>query len=66
MKNVVLKDFDYQEYGGVPLLGVDGVSIIGHGKSSPIAIKNMIYKAEDMVRSEVNEKIRKELSVNKS
>ncbi|MFZ1322873.1 MAG: phosphate acyltransferase PlsX [Ignavibacteria bacterium] len=66
LKNVVLKDFDYQEYGGVPLLGVDGVSIIGHGKSSPIAIKNMIYKAEDMVRSEVNEKIRKELSVNKS
>lgn len=66
LKNVVLKDFDYQEYGGVPLLGVDGVSIIGHGKSSPIAIKNMIYKAEDMVRSEVNEKIRKELSVDKS
>ncbi|HQY52167.1 MAG TPA: phosphate acyltransferase PlsX [Ignavibacteria bacterium] len=66
LKNVVLKDFDYQEYGGVPLLGVDGVSIIGHGKSSPIAIKNMIYKAEEMVRSEVNEKIRKELSIDKS
>ncbi|MBS1518944.1 MAG: phosphate acyltransferase PlsX [Bacteroidetes bacterium] len=62
LKNVVLKDFDYQEYGGVPLLGVDGVSIIGHGKSSPIAIKNMIYKAEDMVRSGVNEKIRQELN----
>ncbi|MBK8982407.1 MAG: phosphate acyltransferase PlsX [Ignavibacteria bacterium] len=65
LKNVILKDFDYQEYGGVPLLGVDGVSIIGHGKSSPIAIKNMIYKAEEMVRKEVNEKIRIELS-NKS
>ena len=46
---MVLKDFDYQEYGGVPLLGVNGVTIIGHGKSSPIAIKNMILKAEEMV-----------------
>ena len=63
LKNVVLKDFDYQEYGGVPLLGVDGVSIIGHGKSSPIAIKNMIYKAEEMVRKKVNEKIEEELKI---
>ena len=61
LKNVVLKDFDYQEYGGVPLLGVNGISIIGHGKSSPIAIKNMIYKAEEMVRKGVNSKIEQEL-----
>ena len=64
LKNVVLKDFDYQEYGGVPLLGVNGVTIIGHGKSSPIAIKNMIYKAEEMIRKEVNSKISEELSLN--
>ena len=63
LKNVVLKDFDYQEYGGVPLLGINGVTIIGHGKSSPIAIKNMIFKAEEMVRLRVNEKIEKELKV---
>ncbi|MDZ4712370.1 MAG: phosphate acyltransferase PlsX [bacterium] len=61
LKNVVLKDFDYQEYGGVPLLGVNGVTIIGHGKSSPIAIKNMIFKAEEMVSKKVNEKIRTEI-----
>ncbi len=61
LKNVILKDFDYQEYGGVPLLGVNGVVIIGHGKSSPIAIKNMIYKAEEMVVKDVNGKISKEL-----
>lgn len=64
LKNVVLKDFDYQEYGGVPLLGINGVTIIGHGKSSPIAIKNMIYKAEEMVRLGVNGKIREQLAVN--
>jgi fatty acid/phospholipid biosynthesis enzyme len=37
------------------------VVIIGHGKSSPIAIKNMIYKAEEMVVKDVNGKISKEL-----
>lgn len=64
LKNVVLKDFDYQEYGGVPLLGINGVTIIGHGKSSPIAVKNMIFKAEEMVSKKVNEKIREQLAVN--
>jgi glycerol-3-phosphate acyltransferase PlsX len=53
----VLKKLDYQEYGGVPLLGVNGVSIIGHGGSTPKAIKNMIYRAEEMVRWSINEKI---------
>lgn len=57
----VLKDYDYQSHGGVPLLGVNGVSIIGHGKSSPLAIKNMIFRAEDVVRKKVNELIKSEL-----
>lgn len=48
-----LKDFDYQEHGGVPLLGVRGVTIIGHGRSTPKAIRNMILKAEEMVRKNV-------------
>jgi glycerol-3-phosphate acyltransferase PlsX len=38
----VLATFDYAQYGGAPLLGVKGVSIICHGKSSPLAIKNAI------------------------
>jgi glycerol-3-phosphate acyltransferase PlsX len=53
----VFKEMDYQEYGGVPLLGVNGVSIIGHGGSTGRAIKNMIFKAEEMVRRDVNGKI---------
>ncbi len=53
----VLKNLDYQEYGGVPLLGVNGVSIIGHGGSTPKAIKNMILRAEEMVRWNINQKI---------
>ncbi len=57
-----LKDFDYQEFGGVPLLGVRGVTIIGHGRSTPKAIRNMILKAEEMVRKRVVEKITKSLN----
>jgi phosphate acyltransferase len=41
-----MKAFDYTEYGGVPLLGVNGVCIIGHGRSSARAIKNALRVAK--------------------
>ncbi len=53
----VLKDFDYEEYGGVPLLGVNGISIIGHGSSTPRAIKNMVIRAHEMYEKKLIEKI---------
>jgi glycerol-3-phosphate acyltransferase PlsX len=53
LKNI-LKDFDYQEYGGVPLLGINGISIIGHGRSSPKAITNMTIKAVQMHKADIN------------
>lgn len=56
LKNI-FKDFDYQKYGGLPLLGVNGVVIIGHGKSTPVAIQNMILKAIEVVELDVNKKI---------
>ncbi len=59
-----LKDFDYQEYGGVPLLGVRGVTIIGHGRSTPKAIKNMLLKAEEMVSKEIVKKIATAVAAN--
>lgn len=43
-----LSDLDYQKHGGVPLLGINGISIIGHGSSSPMAIKNMVIRAKEM------------------
>ena len=58
----VMKELDYQEHGGVPLLGVNGVSIIGHGGSTPKAIKNMIFRAEEMVLRKVNAGIRDEIA----
>lgn len=53
-----MKSMDYEEYGGVPVLGINGISIIGHGKSTPKAIKNMILKAEEMVQKNINGRIK--------
>lgn len=51
------KDLDYAEYGGALLLGVNGVVIIGHGRSSVKAIKNAIRVAKEEVERKFNEKI---------
>ena len=57
-----LKSLDYQEYGGVPLLGVNGISIIGHGSSSIRAIKNMVLRANEMYRKNLVSKLIKAIS----
>ncbi len=54
----VAKVLDYREYGGAPLLGVNGVVIIAHGRSDPLAIENAIRVAVDAVASRVVERIR--------
>ena len=51
------KELDYAEYGGAPLLGVNGVVIIGHGRSNAKAIKNAIRVAKEEVERKFNEKI---------
>ncbi len=51
------KELDYSEYGGAPLLGVNGVTIIGHGRSNVKAIKNAIRVAKEEVERKFNEKI---------
>ncbi len=48
--NAIKKKFDYSEYGGAPLLGVNGVVIIGHGRSSPKAIKNAVRTAHEFAQ----------------
>ncbi len=54
--------FNYELYGGTPVLGVNGNAIIGHGISSPLAFKNMILQAEIMIKSHLNDKIKKALN----
>lgn len=51
--NGVARRFDYQEYGGVPLLGVNGNVIIGHGGSSAKAIRRMVEAAVELVTEDV-------------
>lgn len=51
------EEVDYAEYGGAPLLGVDGICIIGHGSSSSKAIKNAIRVAGDFVNLKINQHI---------
>lgn len=51
------KEVDYSEYGGAPLLGVNGVVLIGHGRSNAYAIKNAIRMAKKEVEHRFNEKI---------
>lgn len=48
---------DYAEYGGGPLLGLNGTAIICHGRSSSMAIKNAILVAEELSRNKVNDHI---------
>lgn len=55
------KKMDYAEYGGAPLLGVDGTCIICHGSSTPKAIKNAIRVAAEFKEQNVNKHIIEEL-----
>lgn len=55
---LVKRTLDYAEYGGMPLLGVNGVTIICHGGSSAKAIKNAVLAAERFVKIGVNRCIR--------
>jgi glycerol-3-phosphate acyltransferase PlsX len=57
-----LKPLDYSEHGGAPLLGVRGVSIISHGKSSPHAIMNAIKVAVKSVESKMTDHIGRRLA----
>ncbi|MCD4692143.1 MAG: hypothetical protein K8R79_04465 [Calditrichales bacterium] len=55
--------YDYEEYGGVPLLGVNGISIICHGSSSSKAIKNALKVAKNMKSKNVNKLINEQLNI---
>lgn len=57
----IRKKTNYEEYGGMPLLGVNGVCIIAHGGSSPLAIKNALRAAAESVAQEINPHIVQEV-----
>ncbi len=56
------KRLDYSEYGGAPLIGLRGLSVICHGRSSANAIKNAIRVAKEFAENQLNAKLEAELS----
>jgi glycerol-3-phosphate acyltransferase PlsX len=50
--------FNYELYGGTPILGVNGSVMIGHGISSPVAIQNMILLSLEVAETKLHEKIK--------
>lgn len=57
MKDEFFDRLNYENYGGSPVLGVNAPVIIGHGISSPTAVKNMIMQSRDMVATGLVDKI---------
>jgi glycerol-3-phosphate acyltransferase PlsX len=49
--------FNYELYGGTPVLGINGNVLIGHGISSAVSFKNMLLLARDVIEARLNEKI---------
>jgi glycerol-3-phosphate acyltransferase PlsX len=56
------KRFNYENYGGTPILGLNKTVIIGHGISNEIAIKNMITLTKDVVEADLASKIKNNLN----
>lgn len=60
---ILKKQVDYAEYGGAPLIGINGCAIIGHGKSNAKAVKNAIFQAINFSSSNINADIEHQLSL---
>ncbi|MGI6376421.1 MAG: phosphate acyltransferase PlsX [Anaerolineae bacterium] len=58
----VAKVLDYREYGGAPLLGVNGVVIIGHGRSDALAVENMVRVAAEAVQNDLVRHVREDVA----
>ena len=56
-----LKSFDVQEYGGAPLLGLNGLVVKTHGSATAVEIKNSILQCLDFKSQQINEKIRERI-----
>ncbi|MFQ5481107.1 MAG: phosphate--acyl-ACP acyltransferase, partial [Thermodesulfobacteriota bacterium] len=56
------KKVDYAEYGGAPLLGIDGICMISHGRSNSKAIKNAVTRAYEYAAGKVNVHLTEEIA----
>jgi phosphate acyltransferase len=58
IKDEFFDKFNYENYGGTPILGINAPAIIGHGISGPNAIKNMILHTANVIEAKLTEKIK--------
>ena len=58
IKDEFFEKFNFENYGGTPVLGINAPAIIGHGISNQFAIKNMIHHTIDVVKAKLPEKIK--------
>ena len=58
LKDEFFDRFNYEQYGGSPVLGVNAPVVIGHGISSPLAVKNKVLQSREMITTGLIEKIR--------
>ena len=56
------KRYDYEEHGGTPLLGVNGISIVCHGSSGPKSIMNSIFLAQRCIKNDLLKSTRENIS----
>jgi phosphate acyltransferase len=54
--------FDYSEYGGAPLLGIAGLAVVGHGRSSPKAVSNAIAMAHRFATDNFIQRVEREIA----
>ncbi|MGL4364553.1 MAG: phosphate acyltransferase PlsX [Bacteroidales bacterium] len=64
IKNEFFDRFNYELYGGTPVLGVNSTVIIGHGHSTAQAIKNMILQTENVIKAQLASKFKNALNTN--
>lgn len=62
LKDDYFERFNYEKYGGTPILGINSSVIVGHGISNNIAIKNMLLLARDVHNAKLSSKIKKALA----
>lgn len=66
LDRLIREKFDYNEHGGAPLLGLAGVCVVGHGRSTSRAVKNAILMAESFVKRGLVPSIKDELATHQA
>jgi glycerol-3-phosphate acyltransferase PlsX len=56
--------YNYENYGGTPILGISSTVMIGHGKSNPTAVKNLLFTTKEVVEAKLAERIQNVITEN--